>query len=167
MIHLWFRSHYQLPDFFSVYIPASDNGEMTAKRLIVEIINKPIVKPFLGGYIHKKTCDFNDSFKILMYNKPLTQFINLCKSRFMHKVIEYHDACSQTGPIIDAAKANRLMTRDTQTTEWQSLLGVGSYFQFHIISVIFWIKSFCSIHRNHPEVEQCKHSPMLRHVFKN
>lgn len=48
--------HYQLPDFFSVYIPASDSGEMAAKRLIVEIINKPIVKPYLGGYVHKKTC---------------------------------------------------------------------------------------------------------------
>lgn len=48
--------HYQMPDFFSVYIPASDCGEMAAKRLIVEIINKPIVKPYLGGYVHKKTC---------------------------------------------------------------------------------------------------------------
>lgn len=55
------------------------------KRIVVEIVNDPIIKPFLGGYLNKLTA------------------------------IEYHNAFSQTGPLIDHSKYDKLVTRDTQT----------------------------------------------------
>ena len=49
-----------MPDFISVTIPADkddDDGAnpLNSKRIIVEIINIPIIKPFLGGYVNKQT----------------------------------------------------------------------------------------------------------------
>lgn len=47
----WFNRHYRLPDFISVTVPDKDD----VKSIVVEIVNIPIVKPFLGGYINKLT----------------------------------------------------------------------------------------------------------------
>lgn len=46
-----------MPDFISVTVPADkDNDDpLNSKRIIVEIINIPIIKPFLGGYVNKQT----------------------------------------------------------------------------------------------------------------
>lgn len=55
--HRPFPSHYHLPDFFSVHIPAEDSDGASSKRVIVEIISKPIVKPYLGGFINQKKGD--------------------------------------------------------------------------------------------------------------
>ncbi|XP_063705927.1 IQ and ubiquitin-like domain-containing protein [Culicoides brevitarsis] len=58
------------------------------KNLLVEIENRSIVKPFIGGYVHKKTG------------------------------VEYHDAFSQTGPSDEKiSKLQEKLTRDTQTVE--------------------------------------------------
>lgn len=43
-----------LPDFISVTIPNKDDPE-NPKSIIVEIINDPIIKPFLGGFVNKMT----------------------------------------------------------------------------------------------------------------
>lgn len=77
-------SQYRLPDFISVMVPDDENPS-NSKRIVVEIVNDPIIKPFLGGYLNKLTG------------------------------IEYHNAFSQTGPLIDRSKFDRLVTRDTQT----------------------------------------------------
>lgn len=82
--------HYQLPDFISVFVPAngdSGGGILSGRRLIVEIINNPIVKPFLGGFVNKLTG------------------------------VEYHNAFTQTGPIFERIKWDGAISRDTQTTE--------------------------------------------------
>ena len=50
-----FCRHYQLPDFVSVFVPNEDGGDANGRHVIVEIINKPISKPFLGGFINRKT----------------------------------------------------------------------------------------------------------------
>lgn len=49
--------HFQLPDFISVFVSANDDdaGTSIGRRLIVEIINNPIVKPFVGGFVNKLT----------------------------------------------------------------------------------------------------------------
>lgn len=60
---------------------------MNNKRIVVEIVNDPIVKPFIGGYLNKLTG------------------------------IEYHNAYSQTGPSKDRIKYDGLITRDTQTKQ--------------------------------------------------
>lgn len=49
-----FFRHFRLPDFISVTIPDAENSS-NFKRLVVEIINDPIVKPFLGGYYNRLT----------------------------------------------------------------------------------------------------------------
>lgn len=49
-----FHSQNLLPDFISVAIPDKDDAE-NSKCIIVEIINIPIVKPFIGGYVNKLT----------------------------------------------------------------------------------------------------------------
>lgn len=49
-----FQRQNLLPDFISVTIPDKDDF-LSSKRIIVEIINDPIVKPFLGGYVNKLT----------------------------------------------------------------------------------------------------------------
>ncbi|KAG4075901.1 hypothetical protein HA402_003727 [Bradysia odoriphaga] len=56
-----YYSHYHLPDFFSVYIPGDDTEEGYSKRVIVEIISKPIVKPYIGGF-KTKTKEYHDAF---------------------------------------------------------------------------------------------------------
>lgn len=62
-----------------------DGHPSNSKRIVVEIVNDPIIKPFVGGYLNKLTG------------------------------IEYHNAFSQTGPLIDRLKYDKLVTRDTQT----------------------------------------------------
>lgn len=43
---------FQLPDFISVAMP-DDDVEGKMKHIIVEVINTPIDKPFLGGFIDR------------------------------------------------------------------------------------------------------------------
>lgn len=53
-----YYSSFTLPDIITVHIPVEDeNGEETIRDLVVEIENKSIKKPFLGGYVHRKTSD--------------------------------------------------------------------------------------------------------------
>lgn len=63
----------------------NDENPSNPKRIVVEVVNDPIIKPFLGGFLNKLTG------------------------------IEYHNAYSQTGPLIDRSKFDKLLTRDTQT----------------------------------------------------
>lgn len=49
-----FRSQNLLPDFISVTVPDKNDPD-NSRSVIVEIINIPIVKPFIGGYVNKKT----------------------------------------------------------------------------------------------------------------
>lgn len=67
----------------------NDEGEEEGppKELLVEIENKSIIKPFLGG------------FKDIKNN------------------IEYHDAYTQTGPAFERLKYDEIASRDTQTVE--------------------------------------------------
>lgn len=51
-----FFSHYHLPEFMSVYVSPDADSNHVAKQLIVEVVRKPITKPFVGGYLNKKTC---------------------------------------------------------------------------------------------------------------
>lgn len=46
-----------MPDFISVTVHPADGKDdpLNTKRIIVEIINIPIIKPFLGGYVNRKT----------------------------------------------------------------------------------------------------------------
>lgn len=44
-----------MPEFFSVHISNDSDINIAAKRLIVEIINRPTKKPFFGGYRNKNT----------------------------------------------------------------------------------------------------------------
>ncbi|XP_031621578.1 IQ and ubiquitin-like domain-containing protein [Contarinia nasturtii] len=90
--NLYYRQNL-LPDFISVTIPDKDDP-LNLKRIIVEIINIPIIKPFLGGYINKQTG------------------------------VVYHNAYTQTGPLKEQIiKYSGLMTRDTQTTNDSILSG--------------------------------------------
>lgn len=51
-----YYSSFTLPDIITVHVPIeNEDGEMTTRDLVVEIENKSIKKPFLGGYVHKKT----------------------------------------------------------------------------------------------------------------
>lgn len=51
-----YYSSFTLPDIITVHIPIeNENGETTTRDLVVEIENKSIRKPFLGGFVHKKT----------------------------------------------------------------------------------------------------------------
>lgn len=57
-----YYSSFTLPDIITVHIPIEDkNGLKITKDLVVEIENKTIKKPFLGGFVHKKTS--KDLFK--------------------------------------------------------------------------------------------------------
>lgn len=49
-------SHYHLPEFFAVQIGTDADTDEVAKQIIVEVINRPMIKPFLGGYLNKQTC---------------------------------------------------------------------------------------------------------------
>lgn len=51
-------SSFSLSEIITVHIPYEDeNGEVVVKDLMVEIENKSIKKPFLGGFVHKKTSE--------------------------------------------------------------------------------------------------------------
>lgn len=51
-----YYSSFTLPDIITVHIPVeNEDGEEITRDLVVEIENKSIKKPFLGGYVHKKT----------------------------------------------------------------------------------------------------------------
>lgn len=51
-----YYSSFTLPDIITVHIPTeNENEESMSRDLVVEIENKCIKKPFLGGYINKKT----------------------------------------------------------------------------------------------------------------
>lgn len=51
-----YYSSFTLPDIITVHIPVeNEDGEGTTRDLVVEIENKSIKKPFIGGFIHKKT----------------------------------------------------------------------------------------------------------------
>jgi IQ and ubiquitin-like domain-containing protein len=47
-----------LPDIITVYVPVSNGIEGETKQLVVEIENKAIVKPFLGGYLNKRSSEY-------------------------------------------------------------------------------------------------------------
>lgn len=98
-----------MPDFFSVHIPAEDNEEGSSKRVIVEIISKPIVKPYLGGYLNKRKGKL-ESFK----RNP-----SVCVEIFSFIIFplnseEYHDAYTQTGPVFEAIKWSGVISRECQ-----------------------------------------------------
>jgi hypothetical protein len=51
-----YYSSFTLPDIITVHVPLEDeHGLKITKDLVVEIENKTIKKPFLGGFVHKKT----------------------------------------------------------------------------------------------------------------
>lgn len=52
-----YYSNFKLPEFLPVYI-MPENQERSARRLIVQITNQPIVKPFVGGYLNNSTSKF-------------------------------------------------------------------------------------------------------------
>jgi hypothetical protein len=53
-----YYSSFTLPDIITVHIPTiNEDGEAVLKDLVVEIENKAIKKPFLGGFTHKKTSE--------------------------------------------------------------------------------------------------------------
>lgn len=81
-----YYSNFTLPDIITVHFPVS--GDET-RDLVVEIENKSIPKPFLGGFRNKKT------------------------------QIEYHHAFTQTGPVPERIKFDGVSSRDTQTVEVQ------------------------------------------------
>lgn len=53
-----YYSNFTLPDIITVHCSVDETGE--TKDLVVEIENKSIVKPFLGGYVNKKTSEINE-----------------------------------------------------------------------------------------------------------
>ncbi|XP_067618057.1 IQ motif and ubiquitin-like domain-containing protein [Eurosta solidaginis] len=81
-----YYNKYHMPDFITVHI---EDGGMKTKTIVVEILNKAIIKPFLCGYRDKATG------------------------------IEYLDAFTQTGPYFDKIKYHRYVSRDTQTYEYK------------------------------------------------
>jgi hypothetical protein len=53
-------SSFTLPDTIMVHIPTeNEEGEVTTRDLVVEIENKSIKKPFIGGFIHKTSSEVN------------------------------------------------------------------------------------------------------------
>lgn len=51
-----YYSSFILPDIITVHIPMeTEDGQEVTRDLVVEIENKSIKKPFLGGYVNKKT----------------------------------------------------------------------------------------------------------------
>lgn len=78
------HSQFHLPDFITVVIPSENTASDESKEIIVEILNRAIVKPFLGGYVDKTTG------------------------------IQYFDALTQTGPVINRVER---YSRESQTHE--------------------------------------------------
>ena len=65
-----YYSSFILPDIITVHIPIdNENGEPTTRDLVVEIENKSIKKPFLGGFVHKKT----SNFQLIHFSMSLTK----------------------------------------------------------------------------------------------
>jgi hypothetical protein len=51
-----YYSHFNLPDIITVHIlDENENGDCISRDVVVEIENKSIKKPFIGGYVDKKT----------------------------------------------------------------------------------------------------------------
>lgn len=50
-----FYEHYHLPELLMVHIADDKDRNLVAKRLIVEIVSKPIVKSFVGGFRDSRT----------------------------------------------------------------------------------------------------------------
>lgn len=93
-----YYSHYTLPEIITVQVPTvEENGKIGTKELVVEIENKSIIKPFLGG--HKDS----------------------------RKDIEYHDAFSQTGPPMERIHFDNMWSRDTQTVEMRTTSDETNY----------------------------------------
>lgn len=63
-----YYSSFTLPDIITVHIPIeNENGEATTRDLVVEIENKSIKKPFLGGYVHRKTSNVQLLFNLNLF----------------------------------------------------------------------------------------------------
>lgn len=63
-----YYSSFILPDIITVHIPIEDEyGVKSTKDLVVEIENKTIKKPFLGGFIHTKTRKSTYNIKITIF----------------------------------------------------------------------------------------------------
>lgn len=65
-----YYSSFTLSEIITVHVPIeTEDGEEIVRDLMVEIENKSIKKPFVGGFIHKKTSkniNFNIKFKIIL-----------------------------------------------------------------------------------------------------
>lgn len=103
-----------MPDFFSVHIPGDDTEEGNSKRVIVEIVSKPIAKPYIGGF-KTKTKGWLE--------------INPFSKAFVHLFFdfkEYHEAFTQTGPVFEAIKWSGITSRDCQAGQKnQSLVNLN------------------------------------------
>lgn len=102
-----YYSSFTLPEIITVHIPGkNEDGEPTTRDLMVEIENKSIKKPFIGGFVHKKTS------KKISFNHAQMSNLNITE-------IEYHHAFTQTGPAMEQMQKIREQTlcRDTQTVE--------------------------------------------------
>ncbi|XP_055523710.1 IQ and ubiquitin-like domain-containing protein [Wyeomyia smithii] len=87
-----YYNNFNLPDFITVRVSADDKTDGSLSRdLVVEIENQAIMKPFVGGYVDKIT------------------------------KTEYHDAFTQTGPLLTQIKYEGIYSRDTQTVEEKSI----------------------------------------------
>lgn len=62
---LFICRHFRLPDFISVTVADNENAS-SSKRVVVEVINDPIVKPFLGGYFNRLTGESTVIFSFLI-----------------------------------------------------------------------------------------------------
>lgn len=85
-LNVYYRN-FTLPEIITVNLGCADedgDGERQERKVIVEIENRQIMKPFLGGY-----------------RDPRTK-------------IEYHHACTQTGPMTRPGR-NLILSRETQT----------------------------------------------------
>lgn len=100
-----YYSSFTLSEIITVHVPIeNEEGEEIVKDLMVEIENKSIKKPFIGGFVHKKT---SKKFNYLIFLKTFKISLD----------IEYHHAFTQTGPTEE--QIHKLLdektSRDTQT----------------------------------------------------
>lgn len=96
-----YYSQFPLNDIITVHVPCEMSRDGCAKDLIVEIENKSIPKPFVGGYRH------------------------------IYTGIEYHDAFSQTGPSEKLIRSlSEKLSRDTQTVDVVTAAAVSLSFTF-------------------------------------
>jgi hypothetical protein len=104
-----YYSSFTLPDIITVHVPIeNEDGEATTRDLVVEIENKSIKKPFLGGFVHKKTSKIENDVKCNIENEI-----------FLFSEIEYHHAFTQTGPAMEQIQKikENIICRETQTIE--------------------------------------------------